>query len=234
MPGLDLTVEGHTLRVHFERGEQNSFSGQMIDAVVDAIETAERNPDLRFVRISAGGDVFCLGRDREGQTPDEVRAEAGRIVRINEALRNTRLIVICEVAGDAAGFGAGMAAAADVTLAADTARFWFPEMEYGLAPTVVLSWLSYLVTPKRAFELVATARRMDAAEAMEIGIVTEVVAADEVSSSADRWITDLEARLPGALADVKTFQVRCRAMDPPAAARASIDSLVLSALRMGS
>lgn len=232
MDGLELKIDGSTLAAHVDRGEENLFSGEMIDGLVAAVHEAEADPEIRFLRISAGGDAFCLGRDRGGRTPDELRAEAGRIVKVNEALRATRLIVLTEVEGNAAGFGVGMIAASDIAIAAENARFWFPEMEAGLAPTVVLSWLSFLVSPKRAFELVTTARRFGGAEAVEMGILSETVPGGAVRGRADEWIAELEARHPEGLADVKSFLVRCRQMDPPAAARASVDSLVLSALRI--
>lgn len=204
----------------------------MIDALADAVERGARDPELRFVRIRAAGPAFCLGRDREGRTPDELRAEAGRIVRLNEALRATPLVVLCEMEGDAAGFGAGLVAAADVAVAAETARFWFPELEAGLAPVIVLSWLAELVPPKRAFELVATGRQFGAAEGVGYGLVSEVVAPGGAAGRVDEWVDELAARSGPALRDVKEFLSRTRGLPPAAAARAAVDALALGSLRL--
>jgi methylglutaconyl-CoA hydratase len=232
MEGLELSRSSHTLLARIDRGEANAFSMEMLDALADAVERAASDPLLRFLRVRASGPVFCTGRDRPGGAPDAVRREGERIVRVNEALRSSPLVVVCEVQGDAAGFGAGLAAAADVTVAADHARFWFPELAAGLAPAVVLSWLGRLVPPKRAFELVARGRRLSAEEAVAIGIATETAPADEVVARADAWVAALEATDRRALAEVKSFLARCRHLSEPAAAWASVDALALSALRV--
>ena len=112
MEGLAIEQRSATVVATIERGDQNSFSSEMIDALADAIDEATQDGSTRFVRIRARGPVFCVSRDRAGTTPEELRAEAERIVRINETLRTTPLISIAEVQGDAAGFGGGIVAAA--------------------------------------------------------------------------------------------------------------------------
>jgi len=156
MEGLEIERQGAALVATVERGDQNSFTSEMIDTLADAIDGAAGDGSTRFVRIRARGPVFCVSRDRAGTTPEELRAEAGRIVRINETLRTTPLVSIAEAQGDAAGFGCGIVGACDIAVASEEARFWFPEIRMGLAPTVVISWASKLLPPKRAFDMVVT------------------------------------------------------------------------------
>jgi len=232
MEGLEIERHGPTLVATVERGDQNSFSGEMIDALADAIDGAAADGASRFVRLRARGPVFCLGRDRQGTTPEELRAEAGRIVRINETLRTTPLVTIAEVRGDAAGFGCGIVAACDVAVASETARFWFPEISMGLAPTVVISWASKLLPAKRAFDMVVTGQPIDAATAATVGLVTEAVPGDRLAARVDERIASMEALDPAAVREIKRFFVHVRTMDAPSAARASIEPLVLGSLRL--
>lgn len=230
--GLEIDRQGATLAATVERGEQNSFSGEMIDALADAIEGASADPTCRFVRLRARGPVFCLARDRQGNTPDEIRAEAGRIVRINETIRSTPLVVIAEVNGDAAGFGCGLVGASDIAVASEAARFWFPEIKMGLAPTVVISWASKLLPAKRAFDMVITGEPIDASTAAAIGLVTEAVPGERVAARVDERIAAMESLDAAAVREIKRFFTHVRSMDGPSAARASVDPLVLGALRL--
>jgi enoyl-CoA hydratase/carnithine racemase len=230
--GLELDREGASLVATWERGDQNSFSAEMIDALIRAVIEASDDPSYRFVRLRARGPVFCLARDPSGSAPDEVRATATRIVRINETIATTPLIVFAEVHGDAAGFGCGLVGASDVAVASADAHFWFPEIKAGLAPAVVISWASQVLPRKRAFDMASTGEPIDAATAERIGLVTEVVQFDEVSRRVEERIAALEPLHPEGLRDVKRFFARTRTMDGPSAAAAAVDSLVVSALRL--
>lgn len=230
--GLELRVEEQTLRAVVSRGDGNSFSASMTKSLAEGVVLAQADRSLRFVHLRADGPAFCLGRDREGETADELREVGARIVRLLDALRETSLIVICEVNGDAAGFGVGLVAASDVAVASDDAAFWFPELEAGLAPTVVLAWLARLVPRKLAFDLVATGRHMDAHEALANGLLTEVVAANEVGEAAERWIERLSAADAPALRDVKAFLGRAASLDEGEASRSAAELLALGSLRL--
>ncbi len=232
MEGLEIERDGATLVATVARGEQNSFSAEMIDALVDAIDEAGRDGSTTFVRLRARGDVFVLARDRQGTAPADLRAAAGRIVRVNETLRTSPLISLAEVTGDAAGFGCGIVAASDIAIASAEARFWFPEIKAGLAPTVVISWASKVLPTKRAFDMVVTGDPIDAHTAERIGLVTEVVPPDRVAVRVDERIAAMQQLDPGALREIKRFFVHVRGMDAASAASSSIDALVLASLHM--
>ena len=228
--GLHLERAGHTLIATAARGEENLFSAEMIDALSDALDAAAKD-GLRFARVRSEGPVFCVGRERTGRSPLELRAEAARIVRVNESIRTTPLTVIAEVHGDAAGFGAGIVAAADIAIAAESARFWFPEIQGGLAPSIVISWLSKAVPYKVAYDLVTTGEPIDAHQAHALGLVTEVVRDDGIQEAADERIKRLADMSEGAIKEIKEFFVRIRSLDPANSAVASVEALALSAVR---
>jgi methylglutaconyl-CoA hydratase len=230
--GLGLERSGCVLVATIAKGDGNHFSAAMIDALAAAVEQGGADPALRFVRIRARGPVFCTGRERGGSTVAELRAEGARIVRLNEALRTSPLVSLAEVHGDAAGFGAGLVGACDVAVASEGARFSFPEITFGVAPAIVISWLKDVLPPKRVFELVATGRQIDAAEALALGLVTEVVSAPRLSARTDERLAELEALDAAALREIKSFLARARGLDPASAAAASVDALALGALRL--
>jgi methylglutaconyl-CoA hydratase len=228
--GLDVQVAGETLEVVVDRGDANKFTTAMTKALADAVLEATDEAGVRFVRIRAEGDAFCLGREQEGASAGELRSVSGRIVRLIEVLRDTPAIVICEVGGDAAGFGVGVAAASDVAVASSEASFWFPELAAGLAPSVVMSWLVHLVPRKVAFELVASGRKLSASEALQRGLVTEVAEPGGVSAAADAWIERLAGVDAAALRDVKSFLNHAASVDEMAAGRSAADLLALGSL----
>ena len=227
----ELVIErrGHTLIATADAGEGNRYSPAMITQLADTISDAAGDLDMRFVRLAARGRAFCLARGAPPATgngkpsPDAIRELAGAIVRLN--------VVVAEVQGDAAGFGAGLVGNADVAVAADHARFCFPEILDGFAPSIVMSWLPANVPRKRAFEMVATGAWTDAQTALRDGLLTEVVPADRLAARVDERIEELARTSAPALRDVKTFLGRRRAMDAASAAQASVDSLVVGALR---
>jgi methylglutaconyl-CoA hydratase len=235
--GLVLERRGHTLVATADAGDDNLYSPAMITQLADAISDAAGDLDVRFVRLAARGRAFCLGRGAPPATgdgrpsPDAIRELARSIVRVNELLQTTPLVVVAEVHGDAAGFGAGLVGNADVAVAAEHARFCFPEILDGFAPSIVMSWLPGNVPRKRPFEMVATGAWTDAQTALRDGLLTEVVPTDRLRTRVDERIEELARVSAPALRDVKTFLARRRAMDAASAAQASVDSLVVGALR---
>jgi methylglutaconyl-CoA hydratase len=231
--GLAIERRDATLLVTIDHGEGNLFSIAMVNGLSDAVRAAAAAPDLRFVRLRSRGDVFCLGREGASKGAPRpparaVQAVAGAIVGLNELLQTTPLVVVAEVQGDAAGFGVGLVGNADLALAAAGARFSFPEILAGYAPTIVIGWLTRTLPRKRAFEMVATGAWVDAETALRDGLITEVVPRDRLAARVEERIAELAALDATALRDAKGFLARTRGMDPASAAAASIDSLALA------
>ncbi|HEX5936225.1 MAG TPA: enoyl-CoA hydratase/isomerase family protein [Actinomycetota bacterium] len=230
--GLRLDRVGHTLTAMIDTGEGNLFSREMMDDLVDSVREAGRDDAMRFVHLRAEGDDFCLGREKGGATPDELRAMAGRIATVNEALRTTPLTVVAEVNGPAAGYGVGMIGASDIAVAADTATFAFPEIKAGFAPAVVISWARFQLPPRLLYDMVSTGDAIDAAAALAAGLVTEVVPRTALPARVAERLERLSSVDAFALREMKRFLVFTRAMDPQTAAHASTDTLVFSGLRV--
>lgn len=233
MSGLTIydPVEGVVL-VELDRPPGNLFT---VDLCRRLASLLEEPPDgAHVVRLRALGDAFCLGREREGVTPSELRGEAQVLVDLMRALRRTRLVTVVEVQGDAAGFGVGIVAACNVAVALDTALLSFPEVGIGLAPALVLAWLPRVVGEREAFWLTATGEAVTAARALELGLVNAVVASpDEMRKDVDGRIAALRSRRPRVHADIKDMMRMFAAVGDDAALDASIDRLVVGSMRRG-
>ena len=184
--------------------------------------------------MRAAGEVFCLGRERAGSTPGDLRSETQTLVRLHRALRTTPLVTIAEVHGDAAGFGVGLLAACDVAVAVSGASMWFPEVGIDLAPALVLAWLPRTVGERQAFWLTATGERISAARAMELGLLNEVVGSPEaLAKDVQARVDALRSRNPRVHTEIKDMLRACGPLDEDQALELSVDRLVVGALRRG-
>jgi methylglutaconyl-CoA hydratase len=227
--GLDVTVDGPVIRVVIDRGDANLLTTAMCEDLTDLLATPP--PGTHVLRLAARGPSFCLGRVRGGRSVEELRREVTALVGLNRALRGSPLVTVAQVHGDAAGFGVGLAALCRVSIAAPSARFWFPEVEIGLAPTVVLAWLPRLVGQKRAFDLTATARRVDAAEAMGMGLLTTVATSDQALDAAvDDYVATLRRHERAVHAQIGGFLEASAGLTQDQADELAAEKLILASL----
>jgi methylglutaconyl-CoA hydratase len=154
---------------------------------------------VRVVLLSAQGDDFCAGADLSALNA-LLDADAATQLQDAEALgdvfrvmREMPQVVVAAVRGRALAGGAGLATACDIVIAHEDARFGYPEVRVGFVPAMVMAILRRLVGEKRAFELVATGRQVSAREALELGLVSRVVAAADFAVTIETLVSDLAA-----------------------------------------
>jgi methylglutaconyl-CoA hydratase len=235
MAGLTISpVTDGVVVAELDRGPDNLWTlaelRELVAVLTDPPEGAH------VLRLRSRGEAFCLGRERGGTStaPGVVRGEAETLVAVSRAMRNTRLVTVAEVQGDAAGFGVGMLAACDVAVAVADARFSFPEVGIGLAPALVLAWLPRLIGERQAFWLTATGEKISAARALELGLLNAVVASgEELRKDADERVALLRSRSPRVHADIRDMLRAFGAVGDDQALDMSIDRLVVGSLRRG-
>jgi 2-(1,2-epoxy-1,2-dihydrophenyl)acetyl-CoA isomerase len=176
----------------------NSLTAEVKAALLDALSCAADDPEIRAVLLTGSGRAFCAGQDLREHAAN---LEAGRgldgTVRehynpIVELITTMPKPVVAAVNGVAAGAGASLAFACDLRVASEKARFAMAFAGIGLAPDSGASWtLSRLVGTGRAAELMLLGEPLDAARALELGVVSRVVPADDVLKTAH----ELAARL---------------------------------------
>jgi 2-(1,2-epoxy-1,2-dihydrophenyl)acetyl-CoA isomerase len=187
----------------------NAFDAALHAALLAALDEAARDPACRVVLLRGAGRGFCAGQDlaEPGLTgPD---ADLGAVVErgwnlLVRAIREMEKPVVCAVHGSAAGAGASVALACDITLAAENAKFAQAFIRIGLIPDSGATWfLPRLVGPARARALAMLGEPITGAEAAAMGLIHRAVPEDQLMAEAEAVCAKL-ARLPAkALAATK-------------------------------
>ncbi len=163
--------------VFTRRADGNHISSAQLAAFAATLDEVLAKPDLTCVVLSGEGEHFCAGRVglRGLTSAADVQDDLNLILGVNARLRASPVPFVAAVEGKALGFGCGFSTQCDIAIAAEDAVFALPEMSHKLPPLIVLSYFGKFVPFKKAFELALTSRPFGAAEARDIGIVTEVV-----------------------------------------------------------
>jgi 2-(1,2-epoxy-1,2-dihydrophenyl)acetyl-CoA isomerase len=207
----------------------NSLTAEVKVALLEALTRAAADQDVRAVLLTGSGRAFCAGQDlREHAANLEAGRGLANTVRehynpIVELITTMPKPVVAAVNGVAAGAGASLAFACDLRVASEKAKFALAFAGIGLAPDSGASWtLQRLVGLGRAAELMLLGEPVDAARALELGLVTRVAPADELLKTA----RELTARL--AQGPTAAFAATKRAL-AHAATHALPDALALEA-----
>ncbi|MEO5816440.1 MAG: 2-(1,2-epoxy-1,2-dihydrophenyl)acetyl-CoA isomerase PaaG [Gemmatimonadaceae bacterium] len=163
----------------------NSFNGPMADALISALRRAADDGAVRAVLLTGAGRAFCAGQDLAAVLPVEGKPlpDLGDVVKrqYNPIVRDIRTLekpVVCAVNGVAAGAGANIAFACDITLAAEEATFIQSFAKIGLIPDSGGTFiLPRLIGTQRAAALTMLGDKLDAARAKEWGLIHDVVPA---------------------------------------------------------
>jgi len=211
---------------------RNAMSLAMVDELLDALAHAEARGDVRVIVLRGAGGHFCAGADladmaaargarADGQGDALARANA-RFGALCAAFARTGIATVALLEGTVMGGGLGLACVVDVVLADATASLRLPETSLGLVPAQIAPFLVERVGSSQARRLAVTGGRLDAAQALAIGLVHEVHPAPipgQACPLEQALATTLDAMLrcaPGAVAATKALMARARQL-PPAA-----------------
>jgi methylglutaconyl-CoA hydratase len=207
---VDFTVTGAVARITLNRPEKrNAINGQLIGELMDALGEANRTHSVRVVVLGAAGQDFCAGMDikalQETAGADVLQhvGSAESLAGLFRALRSHPRPVIATVRGSALGGGCGIATACDVVLAAESARFGYPEVKIGFVPAMVMSLLRRSVGEKRTFDLLVRGEPISAAEALAAGMITQVYPDSEFEVRAESYVASIAEKSASAVALTK-------------------------------
>jgi 2-(1,2-epoxy-1,2-dihydrophenyl)acetyl-CoA isomerase len=167
----------------------NAITPALLDEVTDALREAASGHSVRAVVITGAGRGFCSGQDLRAAAGDG-GLDVGTILRDHytpaiRAIRSMDQPVIAAVNGVAAGAGFSLALACDLRIAAESATFVQAFVRIGLIPDLASTYfLPRLIGPARAAELTMLGETVDAARALELGIVNRVVPDTELPAAA--------------------------------------------------
>jgi enoyl-CoA hydratase/carnithine racemase len=188
---VTLEVEGAVGTIRLDRPPMNALNVQVQEELRAAALEATQRKDVRAVVIWGGPKVFAAGADIKEMATMSYVDMADRSVGLSAAFSSIARIpkpVVAAVNGYALGGGCELSLCADRRVAADNARLGQPEILLGVIPGAGgTQRLARLVGPAKAKDLCFTGRFVEAEEALRIGLVDEVVAADDVYAAARRW-----------------------------------------------
>jgi 2-(1,2-epoxy-1,2-dihydrophenyl)acetyl-CoA isomerase len=207
MAEVETTREGEVMTITLNRPEKlNAFDQAVHDGFAATLKEA-RAPDVRAVVLTGAGRGFCVGQDL-GELRGGDRDVAGLLrERYNRhvlALRGLEKPVLAAVNGAAAGAGLSLACACDLRIASESASFVPAFVSVGLVPDSGGSFfVPRLLGYARAFEWMTSGRKLSALEALEWGLVSEIVAPERVLARAQERAGELAALPTRAIAMTK-------------------------------
>jgi methylglutaconyl-CoA hydratase len=213
--------------------KRNALDSLMIDALHEQLDRAEVDAEVRVLVIRGEGKDFCAGADlaelleSAGKSADENAANAQRLGDVFIAMRRLPKSVVAVVHGRALAGGCGLATACDVVLAHSAASFGYPEVKRGFVPAMVIAMLRRAVGEKVAYDLVGTGHILSAPEALQVGLVSRVIAADQFAASIDGTVAEMAAASPSAVALIKRqlYEVEGRSFEAAIALGAKVNAV---------
>lgn len=191
--------DGHVGVVLMNRPQQlNALSGELMDAVVEALAVLDGDPEIRAIVLGGGERAFAAGADiaeLAAGTPISLY-ESRRIDRW-DAIRDVRTPVVAAVSGFCLGGGCELAMSCDLIVASETAQFGQPETSLGIIPGAGgTQRLTRAVGKALAMDVILSGRRLTAQEALAAGLVSRVVAREAWLEEPKRLAREIAAKGP--------------------------------------
>lgn len=203
-----LTVDRHVAWLEFNRPPVNAFTHQMVDETHDAIATALADPSVRVLvlasavpgYLSAGADLNVF----KGMKADGMRQWATRCHDIVRLLRGSAKPLLAAINGTAVGGGLEMTLHCDLRFAASDAKLGQPEIRIGFIPPIATTQaLARLIGRSRAIRYLYEGGLVPAAEALQWGLVDELVDSAGLRARVQAYGEELAAKSPAALAAIR-------------------------------
>ena len=205
---LTETVDGVKTITLNRPEKRNALCPLLIEELTQALHEAE-TCDCGVVILTGAGPAFCSGLDMENletmhaNTPEESRRDSENMARELRTLYDFPKPVIAAVNGPAIAAGMALATIPDFTLAVPEAKFGYNEVRVGFVPAIVASFLIRQVGERRTRELLLSGRILNAREALQLGLVTQIVEQTDLLATARALAQTLLLNSPQAMQAVK-------------------------------
>lgn len=210
MKHLELDYERGVATVTLNRPDvRNAFNDEVVAELTAVFLELGKRAEVRCVVLAANGPAFCAGADLNWMksvatyTREQNIEDAGGLARMLEILYRCPKPTIAKVQGDAYAGGIGLVAACDIAVAADGAHFCLSEVRLGLIPATISPYVIRAMGARAAHRYFLTAERFTAAEAQRIGLLHEVVKAEELDARVAALAKALVQNGPAAMAACK-------------------------------
>lgn len=207
---LHLHRDGPVARLRMTRAQvHNAFDAGLIAALTSALGEVAADAKVRVLVLEAEGASFSAGADLNwmrgmaAASEAENREDSLALARLMRTLDELPKPTIARVQGAAFGGGVGLVACCDIAIGAAEAKFGLTESKLGLLPAVISPYVIAAIGARNARRYFASAEIFDAAEALRIGLLHQVVPADQLDSAVQRQIDLLLNAGPVASASAK-------------------------------
>lgn len=187
----------------------NAFDDLLIAKLSTVFTQLAADPSVRLVMLTASGKSFSAGADLSwmqrmaGYSYAENLSDASALAELLRSINELPKPTIALVQGAAFGGGVGLAAVCDLVLATPAAQFCLSEVKLGLIPAIISPYVVAAIGAHAARRYAISAERFDAERARQLGLVHEIVAADQLAAEADRLSRLLLQNGPEAMAAAK-------------------------------
>ena len=226
---LQLAFDSAVATITLNRPEKrNAVSYELIDDLIRALEEV-RNSSAGVLILTGAGKAFCSGLDLDtlkaliGRTLEQNLEDSRTMVGLFRSLYEFPKPTIAAVNGAAIAGGTGLALLCDFTLAVPEAKFGYTEVRIGFVPAIVSTFLLRQVGEKIARDLLLTGRIFDAAEALKMGLINEIVPPEKLLDRARELAAQLAESSPQSLFCTKRLLTDH--------ARAELDAQIEAAIR---
>ena len=198
---LDITRDKKVLTIQFTRPEKmNTFSGQMLKDILEVLDDAEKDDEVRAVIFTGSGKAFCAGADlssgedtfdmSDRQKKDQnVQRDTGGVLTLR--LFDFKKPLIAAINGAAVGVGVTMTLPMDVRICSDRAKFGFVFAKRGIVPEACSSWfLPKIVGISNALQWCLSGKIFQPTEALEKGLITEITSEEDLLKRAKEIASD--------------------------------------------
>jgi methylglutaconyl-CoA hydratase len=226
---LQLALDSGIANITLNRPDKrNAISYELIGDLIKALEEVT-NSDARVLVLTGAGKAFSSGMDLDnlkaliGRTREQNLEDSRTMVTLFRSLYEFPKPTIAAVNGAAIAGGTGLALLCDFTLAIPEAKFGYTEVRIGFVPAIVATFLLRQVGEKIARDLLLTGRLFDAAEALKLGLINEIVPAEKLLDRARELALQLAENSPLSLFQTKRLLGEH--------ARAELDTQIEAAIR---
>lgn len=186
-----------------DEAHRNALGGQLVEELVIALDAADADPGVRVVVLTNRGSVFCAGANLAERSTTDAPAAVRSPAELFGRFARSPKPYVGRIAGHCVAGGMGLAAAMDIAVAADDARFGFTEVRVGVAPAVISVVCLPKLRPADARAAFLRGNRFSAAEAAGMGLINAAVPRERLDDEVDAVIDDLLAGSPAAIAASK-------------------------------
>jgi methylglutaconyl-CoA hydratase len=207
---LDIAVVDKVATITLNRPDvRNAFNETTIADLTMAFDEVSQDGSIRAIVLAANGPAFCAGADLNwmkkmaGYTQLENEADALRLADMLRTIYFSPKPVVAKVQGDCYAGGMGLVAACDIVVAADGINFCLSEVKLGLIPATISPYVIKAMGDQAARRYFLTAERFDAREGRRLGLVHEVVPAEQLDGTVAGIVKALVNNSPNAVREAK-------------------------------